>query len=119
MAIETATAAAIATCDGPRAESFRGLFNVIPFTFTFDEDSIGSGVSAAGDVTVKGAKLGDFVLVAARTDLVDIHLNAFVQSANTVTVTVTDLSGATNTGRNGNETYNGLVLQPVDTWPSS
>jgi hypothetical protein len=112
MAISAADAAAVALEGGLQSKQFQGLFTVIPFTFTFDENSLAAGLSSAGDITVVGAALGDFVLVAATTDLVDIALSAFVASSDTITVTATDLSAATNTGRAGNETYNGLLLRP-------
>jgi len=116
MAIETATASAIAQNAGKNPRQFQDLFTVIPFTFTFDEDSIASGASSAGDVVVTGAALGDFVLIAARVDLVDIHVQGFVQSANTVTVTATELGLGANTTLNANGTFNGLVLQPRAAW---
>jgi hypothetical protein len=116
MAIETATASAIVTNSGDNPRQFQDLFTCIPFTFTFDEDSIGSGASSAGDVTVTGAELGDFVLVAATIDLVDVHVQGFVQSANTVTITATELGLGANTVLAGNPTFNGLVLKPRAPW---
>jgi len=116
MAIESATASAVGLNALNEPRQFQELFTCIPFTFTFDEDSIGSGASSAGDVTVTGAALGDFVLIAARIDLVDIHVQGFVQSANTVTITATDLGLGANTTLNGNTTFNGLVLKPREAW---
>ncbi len=112
MAIETATASAIALEGGLQSKQFQGLFTIIPFTFTFDENSIASGASSAGDVAVVGAKLGDFCLIAATIDLVDIHVQGFVQSDDTVTITATDLGLGTNTVLAGNESFNGLLLRP-------
>ena len=116
MAIETATAAAVVLNAGDNARQFQDLFTVIPFTFTFDEDSIGSGAASAGDVTVNGAALGDFVLIAATIDLVDIHVSGFVQSANTVTIIAQELGLGANTTLAGNETFNGLILKPRSAW---
>ena len=116
MAIQTADAAAIGVLalDGPR--QFQDLFTCIPFTFTFDENSLATTLTSVGDVTVTGAALGDFVLIAARTDLVDVFMSAWVQSANTITVMCQNHAAATNTGRAGNETYNGLILKPRQAW---
>ena len=116
MAIEAATASAIVTTGVEGPKQFQDLFTVIPFTFTWDENSIGSGASSAGDVVVLGAALGDFVLIAATIDLVDIHVQGFVQSADTVTVTATDLGLGANTVLAGNETFNGLILKPRVAW---
>ena len=116
MAIETATAAAIVTNSAENPRQFQDLFTVIPFTFTFDEDSIGSGAASAGDITVTGAALGDFVLIAPTIDLVDIMFVGFVQSANTVTLIVQDAGLGTNTVLAGNETFNGLILKPRVAW---
>ncbi len=112
MAIEAATAAAIALNGGVQSRQFQGLFNIIPFTFTFDENSIGSGAASAGDVVVTGARLGDFVLIAATIDLVDIHVSGFVQSSDTVTIIAQELGLGANTTLAGNESFNGLILQP-------
>lgn len=112
MAIETADAAVIAINGGLQSRQFQGLFSIIPFTFTFDENSIASGAASAGDIVVTGARLGDFVLVAANFDLIDIHISAFVRASNSVTVLAQELGLGTNTTLNANATYNGLVLSP-------
>ena len=114
MAIETATASAVAIDGGLQSRQFQGLFSIIPFTFTFDENSIGSGASSAGDVAVVGARLGDFVMIAATIDLVDIHVFGFVQSSDTVTIVATELGLGANTKLAGNESFNGIVLSPKD-----
>ena len=119
MAIEAATAAVIGVNAGLNPRQFQDLFTVIPFTFTFDENSIASGAASAGDVTVTGAALGDFVMIAPRFDIVDIVLSAFVQSADTVTIIAEEVGLGTNTTLNANATYNGLVLQPLFAWALS
>ena len=116
MAIEAATAAAVVLNAQENPRQFQDLFTVIPFTFTFDEDSIASGAASAGDITVTGAALGDFVLVSCLIDLVDIHVSGFVQSANTVTIIAQELGLGTNTVLAGNESFNGLILKPRTAW---
>lgn len=112
MAIEAATAAAVALESGLIRKQFQGLFSIIAFTFTFDENSIGSGAASAGDITVAGAQFGDFVLVAPTFDIIDIVLSAFVSAANTVTIIAEEVGLGANTTLNANATYNGLILRP-------
>ncbi|KKL59010.1 hypothetical protein LCGC14_2219610 [marine sediment metagenome] len=116
MAIETADAAAVVLSAREAPRQFQDLFVCIPFTFTFDENSIGSGAASAGDITVTGAALGDFVLIAPRFDVIDIALSGFVQAADTVTILAQELGLGANTTLNANATYNGLVLQPRAAW---
>jgi hypothetical protein len=118
--METATNGAIVANQGPRNEMFRGLFRVIPFTFSFEEDSIGAEDTSQKDITVTGAKLGDFVLIGPTVDLVSINMFGFVASANTVTINAQNLETAdANTTLATIATHNGLVLQPVDAWPGN
>jgi hypothetical protein len=112
MAIEAATNGVLIAQGSLGARQFQGLFSAIPFTFSFEEDSIAAGQSSQKDITVTGAALGDFVLVAASIDAIDVLFAGFVASANTVTVTATDLSGATNTGLATIASHNGVVLHP-------
>jgi len=117
--METATNGVLIESKGPRNELFQGLFKVIPFTFSFEEDSIGAEDTSQKDITVPGAKLGDFVLIGNTVDLVSIQLFGFVASANTVTVNAQNLETAdANTTLATIATHNGLVLQPTDTWPN-
>jgi len=119
--METATNGALIAQKGPRAESFRGLFNIIPFTFSFEEDSIAAECSSSKDITVTGAALGDFVLIAPSIDLVDIDMWGWVASANTVTVMAQNLETAdASTTLATIATHNGLILKPTRTpWSNS
>jgi len=110
------TCAAVLTPDkGPR--QFQDLFTVIPFTFTLEEDSLGAGDAGTADITVTGAALGDFVLVAPGVDLVSLVLTAFVQSANTVTIQLQNQeSDDANTTLATVGTANGLILKPRSAW---
>jgi len=101
---------------------FQDLFgSVIPFTFTLTEASIATGAVSAGDVTVTGAALGDFVLLAPKTDIVDLVLKAEVTAANTVTVTAVNVTGGAVTALSGGITVNGVVLAagPIFAAPSA
>lgn len=112
MAIESATTAAVTGASSANARQFQALFSrVIPVRVTFEEDSIASGQSSAAVYTVPGAVVGDFVVVAALSDLGDdIIFTAQVTAANEVTVIATDGSGATNTSAATVGNLNLLVL---------
>ena len=112
MAIESATNGVLIAEGGLQSRQFQGLFSIIPFTFSFEEDSIASGASSQKDITVVGAALGDFVLIAPSIDMIDKHMFGFVQSADTVTIIVTELGLGTNTGLATIATHNGLILIP-------
>ena len=112
MAIETATNGVTIAEGGLQSRQFQGLFSIIPFTFSFEEDSIAAGLSSQKDITVVGAALGDFVLLAPSIDIVGMVFTGFVQSADTVTIIVTDLTVATNTTLATIATHNGLILRP-------
>ena len=116
--MESADTGAIATNAGQKRAQFEGLFDVIPFTFTFEEDSIAAECSSAADITVTGAALGDFVLLAPTIDMVSTHMFGWVASANTVTVMCQNLETADAVTTQATvATHNGLVLKPVATWP--
>lgn len=99
----------------PNARQFQDLFgSVIPFSQVIDFASVADGDEAASDVTVPGAALGDFVLVAPSIDLVDTILAASVTAADTVTVVL-----ANNTGGAvdlASQTVYGVVLKRGGAW---
>lgn len=116
--METATNGVVIANGGVQRAQFQGLFDVIPFTFSFEEDSIGAEDSSSKDITVAGAALGDFVLIAPTIDLVSVNMFGWVQSANTVTVMVQNLETAdANTTLATIATHNGLLLKPRADWP--
>ena len=91
---------------------FQGVFSAaIPFKTTITEASIATGAVSAGDITVTGAALGDFVLMAAKTDPVDLLVSAQVTAANTVTVTLANVTGGAVTALSGGVVFNGVVLK--------
>ena len=101
---------------------FQDLFgSVIPFKFTATEASIASGAVSAGDITVTGAALGDFVMVAPKSDIADLVVDAQVTAANTVTITLANNTGGAVTALSGGFVFNGVVLTagPVFAAPSA
>lgn len=97
---------------GPR--QFQGLFNIIPFTLTFEDDSIATDsiYSGGGLVSVPGAALGDFVLIASTIDNTECQFIASVQAAGKVEVTLVNDTAGTVTTFAAGVTLNGIVLQP-------
>ena len=73
--------------------------DVITYQGTLDlgDAATGSGTFASSDVTVKGAALGDFVVVSLGVDTVDAVVAGAVTAANVVTVTLlNNTAGAVN-----------------------
>lgn len=62
---------------------------------THDFGSLVDAAGETGSITVIGAALGDFVLVSAAVDLVDMTLTGYVQSADTVEYRLQNESGST------------------------
>lgn len=115
--MEAATNGVVVLNAGVGPRQFQDLFTVIPFTFSFEEDSIGAEDSSSKDITVSGAALGDFVLLAPSIDLVSVNMFAWVRAANSVTVMVQNLETAdANTTLATIATHNGLILQPRSDW---
>lgn len=95
------------------ARQFQGLFSVIPFKFSADDDSLPAQTASQADIAVPGAALGDFVLVACAVDLVNLSLSAWVSAANVVTVQVENVEGTdASTALAANPAFKGVVLKP-------
>ena len=107
----TTVGAVVSKAVSPR--QFQGIFDVIPFTVVLTETSIATKLSAQGDVTVTGAALGDFVLIAPTIDATQISVSAVVSAANTLTVTLlnNDQTDAA-TAFAAASTFNGMILRP-------
>ena len=60
--------------------------NIIDETKTWDPGSLSTGTGETTNVTVTGAALGDFVMVAPPYDLQDCLLTGYVQATNTVEI---------------------------------
>lgn len=115
MATETPTTLTLGTGGSQGSRQFQGLFNVIPFTFNLEEDSIAAGVASSGTITVQNAAIGDLVLVSAAQAPGELIMYGSVTAANTVRV------GAFNVDTGGASTVlatvgkgKGVVLQFKD-----
>ena len=86
MATETPTTLTIGTAGSKGPKQFQGLFDVIPFTFNFEEDSIAAGVASSGVVAVAGASIGDLVLVSMAQAPGEIIAYGSVDAAGSVRV---------------------------------
>ena len=60
---------------------------------TVDPASIADGDEVAGEITVAGAALGDFVLASFSVDVADLVVAAAVTAANTVTYSILNNTG--------------------------
>lgn len=86
--------------------------DVITYQGTLDlgDAATGSGTFASSDVTVKGAALGDFVIVSLGVDTVDAVVAGAVTASNVVTVTLlNNTAGAVNLA---STTVRIVVLKP-------
>lgn len=111
MAAEAATIGTTAVSRS-QSQQFRGVFSdAIVFTAVVTEASIASGAVSAGDITVPGAALGDFVMLASKSDIADLVVTAQVTAANTVTITLANNTGGAVTAMSGGFTFNGVVLK--------
>ena len=110
MAIESATTATKTGQTSASARQFGAVFTrVIAVRVAFEEDSIAAGLASAAVYTVNGAEQGDFVLVAAISDLGDdITFTGQVTDANQVTVVAQD-------ARRGALLGTRLTFQPLHT----
>lgn len=59
----------------------------------FDPGSIAAGAETATDVTVPGAKLGDFAFASFSLDVTDLVVDANVTAADTVSVVLANNTG--------------------------
>lgn len=76
------------------ARQFQDLFGeAIPFTASVNFADTATAGEDAVDVTVTGAALGDFVLLAPSIDVADAVLSAQVTAADTVTVSLVNVTG--------------------------
>ncbi len=61
----------------------------------WDAGTLADEVEVTKDITVTGAALGDYVTVGSSLDCVDLRLSAWVESANTVRVSMSNLTSGT------------------------
>jgi len=95
----------------PQRRQFQDVFSeVIPFTATVDPAAFVDDESQVVAITVTGAAVGDFVLVAPGVDMAEGIVSATVISANTVEVVIAHVGG--DTTNLASSTWNGVVLKP-------
>lgn len=97
---------------------FQGLFkSAIPFKASLDDDTLAAQVAGQCDITVTGAELGDFVLIAPGADNGAQLVYAQVTASDVVTVTTFNVEGTdADTSFAGNPTFYGLVLKRSALW---
>jgi hypothetical protein len=96
---------------GPR--QFQGAFDIIPFKVTLEDDSLAAQTGGQCDITVTGAAVGDFVLIAPPVDVTGLIFFAYVSAANTVTLNTFNMEGTdANTTMATATITNGVVLSP-------
>jgi hypothetical protein len=115
----TAITDTVNTAKASQRLQFQAVFKeVIPFSFAGDDDTIAAQVAGQCDISVPGAALGDFVLVAASVDNNAQLVTATVTAANVVTVTTFNVEGTdADTSFAANPTFYGVVLKrATDAW---
>lgn len=96
---------------GPK--QFQALFDVIEVEVALTDATIAAQVAGQVDVTVPGVALGDYVLVSYPADLTGLLIDAFVQAANTITITTFNVEGTDAiTSMSGGLVAKLLVLKP-------
>lgn len=86
----------------------RSGYRILIGDVSWDPGSISDGDEAVTDIPVEGASIGDFVLVSASVDILDLTLTGAVTGNNTVTVQLSNSTGGAidlGFGR-----YNALVI---------
>jgi hypothetical protein len=97
-----------------QARQFQDCFEVIPFTAVLTDASLAAQIAGQCDISVPGAALGDFVLVALKGDNAAQTIYAQVTAANVVTVTTFNVEGTdADTSLSAGVTLNGAVLKPT------
>lgn len=73
--------------------SIGNAFPVLSSSITWNPASVASGAQTTTTVTVTGAKLGNPAAASFSLDLQGLVLSAYVSSANTVTIVLSNLTG--------------------------
>lgn len=97
---------------------FSGLFEgAIPFSALLTDATLAAQVAGQCDLTVTGAEVGDFVLIALNGDNAAQTVYAQVTAADTVTVTTFNVEGTdADTSLSGGVTLYGVVLKRGSIW---
>ena len=115
MAVETPTTLTLATAGTKGPRQFQGVFDLIPFTFNFEEDSIAAGATSGATITVAGAEVGDYVMVSLGQAGAEVQAFGNVTAANTVQINVLNLDiAAADTSQATVAEGKGLVLKFKD-----
>lgn len=97
---------------------FQGLFDgAIPFSALLTDASLAAQVAGQCDISVPGAEVGDFVLIALGGDNAAQTVYAQVTAADTVTVTTFNVEGTdADTSLSAGVTLYGVVLKKGSMW---
>ena len=114
----TAITATAVSSKQEQSKQFQGLFSVIPFIVSLEDDSVAAQVAGQVEITVPGAAFGDFVLIAAPLDLTGCVIVGQVSAANKVKITTWNVEGTDANTTLANATVTrGLVLKTrADVW---
>ena len=94
------------------SQTFRALFDVIPFEIVSDPDEIASGASGIVAGSVPGAEVGDFVLVSVDQDITGLQIEGFVIAPDTVGINIFNgFPIAVNLA--AGSVFKGTILSPV------
>lgn len=111
----TAITATAVSSRQEQSKQFQGLFSVIPFVVTLEDDTLAAQVAGQAEITVAGAEFGDFVLIAAPLDLTGVIIVGQVSAANKVKITTWNVEGTDANTTLANATQvRGLILKTRD-----
>lgn len=74
---------------------FKDLLGVIDAKITYNPGSLIDGAGETADFTVKGARLGDFVLISAPYNLQGIIATGYVKASDTISIRLQNETGGT------------------------
>lgn len=74
--------------------ALRAKSGILTASATWDAGSIADEALESKDITVTGAVIGDFAVASLSVDSVDLTVTAAVTAADTVTVTIANLTGS-------------------------
>lgn len=115
MAVETPTTLTVRQVGRQGPRMMQAMFDIIPFTFNFEEDSIAAGAASGGTFTVNGAAVGDLVLASLGQAGAELAVSGNVTAANTVQINVANLDiAAADTSQATVAAGKGVVLKWKD-----
>lgn len=72
------------------------IVSIITQSFTLDPSDLADGAGETKSVTITGAQLGDFVIIAPPYDLQDLIVTAYVQASNTIELRIQNENAGAN-----------------------